>query len=129
VQYETQSFGLFHRVDLGANQVLDKLRLQDFGVAHLLDAHWHCGCFSHLGGAIPPRTGYDLEAVFGEWPDKQGREHSLAANAGAEFSKTNLVKNAAGIGLRFVEQSERKLAVFGGIDNCRFHDSLLLSSG
>jgi hypothetical protein len=46
----------------------------------------------------------------------------LAANAGGEFSKTNIVKDAAGISLRFVEQSERKLAVFGGIDNGRFHD-------
>jgi hypothetical protein len=128
-QKPREAFGLFHRVNLGANQVLDKLRLQYFGVAHLLDAHRHGDGFGHLRGAIPPRTGHDLEAVFGEWPDKQGREHSLAANAGGEFSKTNIVKDAAGIGLRFVEQSERKLAVFGGIDNGRFHDSLLLSSG
>jgi hypothetical protein len=116
-------------VNLGANQVFDKLRLQYFGVAHLLDAHRYGDGFGHLRGAVTPRTGHDLEAVFREWPDKQRREHSLTANAGGEFSKTNIVKDTAGIGLRFVEQSERKLAVFSGIDNCRFHDSLLLSSG
>jgi hypothetical protein len=128
-QKSRKTFGLFHRVNLGANQVLDKLRLQYFGVAHLLDAHRHGDGFGHLRGAIPPRSGHDLEAVFSQWPDEQGRKHTLAANAGGKFSKTNLVKDATGIGLRFVEQCERKLAVFGGIDNSRFHDSLLLSSG
>ena len=97
-QKPREAFGLFHRVNLGANQVLDKLRLQYFGVVHLLDAHRHGDGFGHLRGAKPPRTGHDLEAVFSEWTDKQGRKHTLAANAGGKFSKTNLVKDAAGIG-------------------------------
>ena len=121
MQYETQSLGLFHRVNLGANQVFDQLCGQGFSVGQVDNPHRHGGNFSHLCGAVTPRTGHDLEAVFREWPDEQRREHTLAANAGGKFSKTNLVKDAAGIGLRFVEQCEQKLAVFGGIDNGRFH--------
>jgi hypothetical protein len=45
------------------------------------------------------RTGHDLEAVFSEWPDKQGRQNALAADGSGQFFKARLVKSAAGVGL------------------------------
>jgi len=78
-QKSREAFGLFHRVNLGVNQVF-KLCLQYFGVTHLFDAYRHGLLFGHLRGAKAPRTGHDLKAVFGEWPDKQGRQNALAAD-------------------------------------------------
>ena len=95
----------------------------------VFDAHRDSLLFGHLRGAITPRTGYDLKAVLGEGPNKQGRKNALAADARCEFLKGRLVKDAAGVGLRFVELREWKVAVFGGIDNGRFHLNKLLSSG
>jgi hypothetical protein len=42
--------------------------------------HRHGRSLGHLRGAVAPRTGYDLEAVFREWANEQGRQHTLAAD-------------------------------------------------
>jgi len=83
----------------------------------------------HLRGAVAPRSGYDLEACFREWANNQGRQHTLAADGCGEFLQGCIVKDAARIGLRFIQLRQRKVAVLGGIDNGRSHFLMLLSSG
>jgi hypothetical protein len=75
------------------------LRLQCLSVANLFDAYRHGLLFGHLRGAIAPRTSHDLIAVFGEWPDKQGRQNALAADGVGQFFKARLIKRAAWVGL------------------------------
>jgi hypothetical protein len=62
-------------VNLGANQVLNELRDQNFGVRKIDDPH-------RDGGAAMPRSGDDLETVLRERANQERRKHPLRANAG-----------------------------------------------
>jgi hypothetical protein len=72
---------LFHWVNVGPNQVLDQSGLHCFGIGEVDDADGDGGCFGHLRGAVTPRSGYDLKGLPGGWPDKQGRQYALGADA------------------------------------------------
>ena len=49
------------------------------------DADGHGRDFGHLRGAVTPCSSDDLEAVLGEWPNKQRREYALATDGRGEF--------------------------------------------
>jgi hypothetical protein len=61
--------------------MLGQLRLETLRVVQLDDADGHGVSFGHLRGAISPCSGYDFEAVLGEWPHQQRRENALGADA------------------------------------------------
>jgi hypothetical protein len=63
-QQTGEAGGLFHWVDIGANQVLDESRFHRFGIGEIDDADGHCGHFGHLRGTVTPCSGHDLEAAF-----------------------------------------------------------------
>ncbi len=68
-------------MNVGANQVLHQSRFEGLGIGEVDDANGDgCG-LGHLRGTITPRSGDDLEALLSDGTHKQGREHSLSANA------------------------------------------------
>jgi len=58
-------------VNFGANQVLDKLRLQRFGIAHLPDADGYGILSGDLCSTVTPFAKDDFETVLGERPHQQ----------------------------------------------------------
>jgi hypothetical protein len=87
------------------------------------------GGFGHLRRAVTSCSSDDLEAVLGQWPHEQRRENALGTDRFCQFLQGGFLKGAARVGLGFTQESERDVAVFGGIDDLRFHDGVLLSSG
>jgi hypothetical protein len=52
-------------MNLGANQVLDELGFEGFGIGHLFDTDGHGVLLGQLRSAVTPFSEDDLEAVFG----------------------------------------------------------------
>jgi len=129
VEKRLEALRLFHRVNIAALEVFDKLRLQRFGIAEVDDADGHGRGVGHLRGAVTPRSGHDLEAALIQRPHKQGRKNALGADAFGQLLQALFLEDAARVGAGFGEQRERQVAVFGGIDDGGFHDDWLLSSG
>ena len=84
------------------------------------DADGHGGSLGHLRGTIAPCSCDDLEAVLGEWTDKQWRENALGTDTLGKFLQRSVLEDAARVGLRFAQQQERNVAIFGGVENGGF---------
>ena len=93
------------------------------------DADGHGRDFGHLRGAVTPCSSDDLEAILSERTNQQGREYALGTDGRCKFFQGNFFEGAAWIGFGLTQQSECYVAVFRGIDDLRFHDGVLLSSG
>src|ERR1035437_3293307 len=63
---------------------------------------------------VTPRSGYDLEAAFIQRPEKQGRKHSLNADALGKLSEGRIVIDATGVGGGLGEDGKWQVAVFRG---------------
>jgi hypothetical protein len=46
-----------------------------------------------------------------------------------KFPQSNFIEGTAWVGLGYVQQREREVAVLGGIEDLGFHDGVLLSMG
>jgi hypothetical protein len=94
-------------------QVLDELRLQRLRIREVGDADGNGSGLGKLGCAITPGSGNDLEALLGDGADKQGRKHSLSADALGKLSKGCILEDAAGVGGGLGKDVEGKIAILG----------------
>ena len=62
---------LFHRMHIGANEVLNERGFHRFGVGKVDDADGHGRNFGYLRGAVAPCSGHDLKAAFIQRPHQQ----------------------------------------------------------
>jgi hypothetical protein len=98
VQQRFEALRFFHRVNIAALEVFNQLRLQHFGIGHVLDADGHgCG-LSHPRGAVTPRSEDNLEADLISGTDKQRREDALAADGVGQFLQARLLEVTARVG-------------------------------
>jgi hypothetical protein len=61
-------------VNVAALEVLDQLRFECLSVGQRNDADGDGIDLGHECGAVAARSGNDLEAMVGDWPDEQGRQ-------------------------------------------------------
>ena len=121
IEKSAEALRLFEGMYVAPLQVFNQLRFECLGIGEVDDADGNGGNLGDLRGAKTSRPGDDLEALFGERPNEKRREHALTADAVGQFLESRIFKDAAGIGLRLVEKRERDVAVFGSVEDGRFH--------
>jgi len=129
VEQGAEAVGLFQRMNVAALEVFNQLRLQHFGIGHVLNTYGHGGNLGQLRGAVAPGSEDNLEAAFTKWPHKQGLIYPLVTDCLGHLFQSIVLEDAAGVGGRFREHRERKVAVLRSVRNGGIHGGLLLSSG
>jgi hypothetical protein len=97
VEQDAEAVGLFQRMNVAALEVFNQLRLQHFGICHVLDTDGHGGNLGQLRCAVTPGSEDNLEAAFPKWPHKQGLIYPLVTDCLGHLFQSIVLEDSAGV--------------------------------